>query len=243
MLFSEKINKLTSVICNKINSNIKLYKQYLYIKNLSKYYNKISVKNINLEEKYLYFCMHFDPEAATLPKDNAYSNQLLNLRILASSLPSGWKVYVKEHPHQLAYKIYYGYLLNQLHSVDNFRSKKYYDYIKNINNVELVGFDNNHQDLIRNSKFVVSNTGTIFREASYMNKQCITFSDNSFYSLLDNVNNVSDIKSCKDVIEKYKDDNITDTNVDQVFNDYSVTITAITKISSVMLKTIINKMV
>lgn len=234
----QKINQVWNKLGNKIVTQIKLYYQYRYVKKLKKYYGSLAVDNMDVNSNYIYYCLHFDPEAATLPKDNAHANQLLNIRILASSLPKGWKLYVKEHPHQVDDKIYFGYLLNQLHSVDNFRSENFYKYISSLENVELVGLHNNHQKLLKNAEFIASNTGTVFREASYLKKQCITFSKNSFYEMLPNVHKVDDASSCRVCIKKYAN-SISLPEVDELFDKYSVTISNIKQISSRMLKEII----
>jgi len=237
---SLKIKNLYNTLLNKTITYFLLFKQYYYVKNIKKHYFKLATKKANLNVNYIYYCIHFDPEAATLPKDNANANQLLNIRILASSLPDGWKLYVKEHPHQLNHKIYFGYLLNQLHAVDNFRSKNFYNYINNLENVELVGLNNNHQEVMKNAKFIASNTGTVFREASYLYKHCLTFSKNSFYEMLSNVHSVSDRLTCTNSILKYSNEEITNENVDKLFDGFSVTITDINNISSIMLKEIFN---
>ena len=195
------------------------------MKNLASYYDSISCNNLDLSKKYIYYCLHFDPEASTLPKDNAYFNQLLNLRILLSSIPSDWYVYVKEHPHQLQYKLYReAKLENHLHSVDNFRSKSFYNYINSYKNAQLVGFKTNHHSMIQKAQFIASNTGTVYRESSHYNKQCISFSSSSFYGLLNNVHPVKDVLSCKKIIDKYKGVAVKEDGIDSIFNTYSLMI-------------------
>jgi len=221
--FISKILKLNCIIYNKINTRILLQKQYYYIKRLYFYYEKIAISNLNISQKYIYYCLHFDPEAATLPKDRAYFNQLLNLRILASSIPKSWKIYVKEHPHQLEYKSYKKDILaNHIHSVDNFRSKAFYDYINSFDNVVLVSFTNEHHEMIKHAKFIASNTGTVYREASYYKKQCISFSKSSFYGLLPNIHSISDVKSCKEIIKKYNNIEVEKDLVNSIFTKYSI---------------------
>ncbi len=186
-----------------------------YIKKLKKHYDSIAIDIVDHEKKYIYFCLHFDPEANTLPKDNMYFNQLLNIRIVASSLPKDWVLYVKEHPHQLSYSLYKDIFLNQLHSIDNFRSKYFYSYISSLENVELISMKSDHRKLVQGAEFIVSNTGTIFREASYINKRCLTFSKKSIYALLDNIDEVRDLVSCQKAINN-KADVIVNENVEQI---------------------------
>ncbi|MAC83421.1 MAG: hypothetical protein CL624_04735 [Arcobacter sp.] len=220
----KKIKKLLVFISNRIITKSLLFNQMLYIKRLNSFYLNISEKEIDLNKKYIYYCLHFDPEANTLPKDSQSSNQLLNLRILSSSLPSDWIIYVKEHPHQLEYKYYKKILLNQLHSVDKFRSENFYNYIKSMDNVQLVSLNVNHMDLIKKSQMIASNTGTIFREANYLKKYCITFSKKSIYNELLSVFYVNDIMTCKKAIEKITNSSFDKSTVNEVFSKYSLTI-------------------
>ena len=219
--FEYKVNLLLKKLRRIIKSKILLYKNYFYIKSLFKYYNKVSYKNIDISKKYIYYCLHFDPEAATLPTDETYFNQLLNIRIVASSLPEGWRLYVKEHPHQLKCKEYLDVLGNQLHAIDLFRSKKFYNYINNLDGVYLVDLKSNHKILMQKAQFIVSNTGTVFREANYMKQQCITFSKHTLYNNLDNVNYVNDTKSCRKVIKEKKDLIDIKVDVNEMFKNYA----------------------
>lgn len=238
---SEKLNNLSQVIFNKFKTKLLLINQSYYIKDLKKHYNSISVQEVNYDQKYIYYCLHFDPEANTLPKDVTASNQLLNLRILSSSIPEDWMIYIKEHPHQLDYKLYRDILLNQLHAIDNFRSKSFYTYISSLKNVKLLNLNAEHKKLINNAVVVASNTGTIFRECSYLKKFCITFSNKSIYNNLKSVYFVNDIVTCRKVITDItqKDNNI-ESLVDELFEDYSITITNIQNKAGLILQFITN---
>lgn len=235
---NNKVLLLVSKMINMLKSKVLLFIQLLYVKKFINHYHKIAVNDIDISKKYIYYCLHFEAEASILPKDNAFSNQLLNIRILASSIPKDWKIYVKEHPHQLSINMYKTVGKNQLHSIENFRSCGFYNYINNLDNVTLVGFKSNHQKLMNNAQFVASNSGTVFREASYVKKQCLTFSKKTFYSLVDNVHLVSDTVSCKEIINKYKNINesVGKFNVDEIFNDYSIVITDIKYTHGYLLK-------
>ena len=236
---SNKVILLKEKILNKISSNFKLMFQLRYIKKLRKYYEEISNINVDLTKKYIYYCLHFDPEATTLPKDTIYSNQLLNIRIISSSLPEGWTLYVKEHPHQLNIKLFKSIFLNQLHSIDLFRSKSFYNYINSLKNVKLISLNINHKKLIENAEYIVSNTGTVFREATKIKKRCLTFSSKSIYLLLNNVYKVKDFSDCTKLFNNnpvpiYQD-------VDDLFEQYTLSINNAKKRNSILLKFIIKK--
>jgi hypothetical protein len=234
-----KIKILKRKLINKIFTQIALYFQLKYIKKLKSYYQNISLGKICNKSKYVYYCLHFDPEATTLPKDKVFSNQLLNIRIISSSLPKGWKLYVKEHPHQLNSDLYKNIFLNQLHSIDIFRSKSFYNYINQLTNVYLVSLDIEHKQLMKNAEYIVSNTGTVFREATNMKKQCITFSNKSIYNFLNNVHCVKNHKDCKFIFNKT--DITPYESVDKLFDRYTLSITDIDNRSSILLRFIILK--
>jgi hypothetical protein len=231
-----KASILFETIKRKISKKVLLSYQYFYLKGLKKYYTSLSTLDVDFNRKYIYYCLHFDPEANTLPKDNTSSNQLLNLRILSSSVPKDWKIYVKEHPHQLQYPLYKSILSNQLHSIDKFRSKSFYDYINTFGNVTLVGLEANHKQLIRDAQIIASNTGTIFREANYLKKNCITFSKKSIYNNLESVYFVNDVTSCKDVVFNSSNKQKVESEVDTLFENYSINLTGMSDKFGIILK-------
>lgn len=50
---------------------------------------------------YVLLALHYQPERATVPMGGQFGDQTLIVDLLAKSLPSGWKLLVKEHPWQL----------------------------------------------------------------------------------------------------------------------------------------------
>ena len=75
----------------------KLYYFFKY-KQLKRFYDKHAIKP-NLQEKYIYYSIHVEPEAAIIGT-TLLESQLTVIKMLSHALPSGWKLYVKEHPHQ-----------------------------------------------------------------------------------------------------------------------------------------------
>lgn len=234
---NEKLILIKEKIFNIFNNKILLNKQLKYIKSLKKYYETISINDIDYKNKYIYYCLHFDPEATTLPKDTIHSNQLLNIRIIASALPDGWKMYVKEHPHQLNSDLYKNIFLNQLHAIDLFRSNSFYNYVNQLKNVHLVSLSINHKELIENAEYIASNTGTVFREATQLNKRCLTFSSKSIYTLLNNIYQVGDYDSCQRLFLENPQPLYQD--VDKLFEEYTLTINDINQRDAILLSFII----
>ena len=52
-------------------------------------------------EKYVYFPLHFQPEASTAVKGRHFYRQREAVSFIASELPAGYILVVKEHPHQI----------------------------------------------------------------------------------------------------------------------------------------------
>ncbi|OBQ46398.1 hypothetical protein [Halodesulfovibrio spirochaetisodalis] len=149
----------------------KYYLGYLYSFYLPKAYNRIASEP-DLSEKYVFYALHLEPEAATGVRV-AVNNQLVHIRMLAKSLPTGWKLYVKEHPTQ--------FRLNRegftyfLCSTRHFKSTGFYKELADIPNVELVSMSYNSKDLIENSQATASITGTVLLETTMAKKPVFAF--------------------------------------------------------------------
>ena len=88
----------------------------------------------------------------------AYRNQIETVRIIASSLPVGWKLIVKEHPNALGY-----------------RSLGFYEKITEIPNVVLLGPTVNTNSLVAEADLLLVVFGTIGLEAIIKKIPVITF--------------------------------------------------------------------
>lgn len=127
-------------------------------------------------EEFAYFPLHVEPEISIDLLAPFFTNQLTLISQIAKSLPVHFKLYVKEHPPML-----------------NYRPTKYYKELKKIPNLKLINTSTSSFDLIKNSKLVVTITGTAGWEAALLKKPVITFGDIFF-------NNLSAVKKCR-VIE------------------------------------------
>ena len=63
---------------------------------LKKTYDRLC-SDPDLSQPYIYVALHYQPEQTTSPSGGVYVHQDLMVGLLASHLPSGWKIYVKEH--------------------------------------------------------------------------------------------------------------------------------------------------
>lgn len=192
----------------KLNDRIKIYNNIKYwissyntpwrkMKNLF-CYRLEGVKFIDTipeNEKYLFYPIHLEPEAVvSYLGDNIYSNQIKLIENIAASLPPGYFLYVKDHPHEYAY-----------------RSADDYKRLMNIPNIRLLNQWIPGKAIVAKSDGVVTINGTAGLEAMLMNKHVFCFGRNQ-YSFVPRINFVKNIRDLKDVIYKninkiYSDDN------------------------------------
>lgn len=109
-------------------------------------------------EKYILYPIHFQPEASTLVQGPLYRDQLALLDDLASSLPIGYRLYVKEH------------LSNR-----GRRPLAFYDAIRAMPWARLLGPDEDTWQLIRSAGAVAVITGTMGQEALMLGTPVVTF--------------------------------------------------------------------
>ncbi|MEK7462772.1 MAG: hypothetical protein AAB621_00180 [Patescibacteria group bacterium] len=128
-----------------------------------------------LGEDFAYFPLHLEPEISLDFLAPFFTNQLALISQIAKSLPSHFKLYVKEHQPML-----------------NYRPTKYYKELKKIPSVRFINTATNSFDLIKNSKIIITITGTVGWEAALLKKPVITFGDIFFNSL-------SMVKKCKTI--------------------------------------------
>ena len=126
---------------------------------LNRFYESIAELPVE-GERYIYFAMHYQPEASSNPLGGReYSDQIFAINLLARSVPEDMKVYVKVHPEQLA----------------PLRSKEYYRDIKRIPNVRILKLSCSTYELIKKAFAVSSLTGTACWEAQFFGIPAILF--------------------------------------------------------------------
>jgi len=111
-------------------------------------------------EKYIFYPLHFQPEATTLVQAPLYVDQLALLHDIAASLPAGYRLYVKEHL-----------------SSRGRRPLGFYETIRAIPSARLLGPDENTWSLIRDAAVVAVITGTVGWEGLMFEKPVVTFGD------------------------------------------------------------------
>lgn len=175
----------------------KLYYFFKY-KQLKRFYDKHSTLP-NLKEKYIYYSIHFEPEAAIIGK-TLLESQITIIKMLSKAIPKDWKLYVKEHPHQ--------FMLNNeishyfINNLDFFKNISFYQEIQKLPNVTLVSLKVPSKDLMLNSQAIATLGGTISLESALHNIPAILFNPlESVYGIL---NHTLHVRSYSDLLQAIK---------------------------------------
>ncbi len=149
------MQKIFSFITRTINYIFELLKLR---KSLQIYYQSICDPNPNLEKKYIYFPLHYQPELSTSPLAERFVNQELIVDMISNEMPSDCFLYIKEHP-RISYN----------------RSRRFYNRILSYHNVKLLNEEINSYSLIDKSIAVATATGSVGWEAFHRNKPVLMF--------------------------------------------------------------------
>ncbi|WP_294961190.1 hypothetical protein, partial [Sulfurimonas sp.] len=180
-------------------------KNYLYTKNLSKYY-KLKCVEIDTNKKYIYYSLHVEPEASTLARV-AFYNQLVIIKTISQCLPDGWILYVKDHPHQSkdlnnASRYYF------LTTIEKFRTKRFYDEISKLKNVYLLSLEVDSKIIVKHAQAIACINGTVIVESINNNKPLLIFSQETTpFTNVEGVNDINNLSECRLAINRIEFDN------------------------------------
>jgi hypothetical protein len=167
--------KKTELFLNKfrfLDNQVILIKGNLYKKFIKSIYDDIeskdTISNI-IKQKYVYFPLHYQPEATTYPYGGLYIDQLLALELLSASLPAGVFILVKEHPD--TFNISGEAWVRGAFS----RDPNFYNRIAILKNVIICPLNVDSFELIDKALFVATITGTTALEAIFRSKYSIVF--------------------------------------------------------------------
>jgi hypothetical protein len=110
-------------------------------------------------ERYVYFPLHLQPELTTAALGGIYADQLLAVEALSAWVPKDCAIYLKENPKQ----------------TEKQRGPHFYQRLRALPNVRLLGRQENSVDLMRNSVGVATITGTAGWEALFVGKPVLVF--------------------------------------------------------------------
>ncbi len=146
------------------------------------------------QKKYVYIPLAFQPEMTTCPMGGVFDDQLLMIDLVASALPQGWVVYVKEHrPQWFAHH-------TETHL---YRYEGYYREIASKKNVYLLPAETDPYELIRNAQAIATATGSSGWEGILRGKPALVFGY-AWYSHCEGVFRVSSRDECRQALEKIK---------------------------------------
>ena len=144
------------------HSIIKRIHWYNRLKSMASERKKFEQKP-DLRHPFIYFPLHYQPEATTAPMAGRYADQLHAIDELSKRIPEGVFLVVKEHPSQFNMNMW---------GVSG-RHTGYWETIAEHENVILAPLDHNSKDLISKSVCVATLTGTAGWEAILQNKRVI----------------------------------------------------------------------
>lgn len=164
------------------------WEQSLYRYSLRKNYKKnateIIDEEIDLEQPFIYFPLHLQPEQTTSVWGGKYVDQLLALERLSQKLPDSWYIYVKENPGQNFYM----------------RGAFFYERLKAIPGVKVVPKSTDTYQLLSKSKFAATVTGTVGWEAITGGKNVLVFGWGVWYKSLPGVFHYHELMDINEII-------------------------------------------
>ena len=125
------------------------------------------VQPADLSRPFVFFAMNFQPERSSSPQGGIYHDQILAIETLAAALPSGWELYVKEHPSQ--------WLLRSKTRYTSARYPGYYHRLASIPRVRVIPIEMTPRKLVEASEAVATITGSIGVEAALWGKPTLIF--------------------------------------------------------------------
>lgn len=143
-------------------------------------------------ERFVFFPLHYEPEAALMVRGPDYLNQVALVEQIARSVPIGHKLYVKDHPGMIGR-----------------RPLWVYEHLRQIPNVRLIDFGVSSTELIRRADVIVTITGTAGWEGVLLGKPVVTLGS-VFYNALPTVRHIRGIyelpSAVVELIEGWKGD-------------------------------------
>lgn len=167
-----------------------------YLSKLRKGYTRYT-NQVDLNKKFVFFAIHYQPERTTSPQGECFQEQLLAIKIISASLPEGWLLYVKEHPTQ--------FQTSTLFWTKNFREIDDYKMISMLKNVHLVPLDMDSKYLIEKAQLVSTINGSVGWEAMSKYNKPIAIFGNIWYAKCNSCFTVSSVDEFKNVIENLKE--------------------------------------
>lgn len=154
-------------ISNK-NYALSIIRNTLYKIKLQKEYNKyvqLTSKSFDLNDRFIYFPIQYQPEKSTSPEGDIFVDQYLAINMLSKISQGRFKIYVKEHISQFSSKL----------KGEQGRTLSFYDDLSLLDNIVFVDTSISSFLLIDNALSVSTITGTAGFESVIRGKPSIIF--------------------------------------------------------------------
>lgn len=137
------------------------FKEYFAIRHLDYFESLLEFEDadIDLDSKFVYFPLQFQPEMTTSAIGKEYSDQLIAIEKLNKLLTDDYSIFVKENPKQGG----------------QMRGPQFFNRLSRIDKVRLLPSYANTYELIDKSQFVATITGTVGWEAICKGKNVLVF--------------------------------------------------------------------
>ena len=154
-------------------------------KNREEFIDKNFIRDINVNDKIIYYPLTYEPEKAILVGAPYYTNQSALITNIAKSIPVEFVLYVKEHPGM---------------KEQGWREISYYESILNLPNIKLIHPSVSHIDLIKRCALAITIRGTVGLEAAFYEKPAINFSLDSGYSEMPSIYTINKLEDLPEII-------------------------------------------
>jgi hypothetical protein len=149
-------------------------------------------KKVDFSKPFVYVPLHYQPECTTSPQGGIFVDQVHQVRMLAAALPSGWELYVKEHPAQWP---------SHVRDYTPQRYKGMYKEIAAIPHVRLVPVSTPTYDLADKAKATATASGTAGWE-SVLRGKCALIFGYPWYMSAPGVLRVSSVEECRNALQR-----------------------------------------
>ncbi|MBI1812559.1 hypothetical protein HYR82_02145 [Candidatus Peregrinibacteria bacterium] len=138
----------------------------------------------DLTKPFVYFPLHYQPEATTLPMGGVYADQILIARMLNAELPEGVILYIKEHPSRSNWQS---------------RSVEYYKEFLQLSKVRFVPKRFNTFLLREHCRAVATVTGSAGFEGLFRGKPVFLFGTR-YYENAQGVFPIRSLRDCREAV-------------------------------------------
>jgi len=179
-----------------------LYERIKLNNSLFQLYNSLSHEP-DLNNNFVFFPLHFQPERSSQPEASYFENQLLAIKLLSYNLPEGYVIFVKEHPRQFD------------NATPDFRkthtrSHNFYNHLNELPGVKLIDLRVDADILIKNARIVATLTGSSGWLALKLNKPVFVFGHPWYEPCFGvfNISNSNDVQNAMSKIQNLNESEI-----------------------------------